>query len=219
VANALSDLQASGFGPSQIAVLLDVLATDRARRKDEDIIIELVATGPDVPGLANRDTAVVVRELFQSAQESVIAAGYAVYQGRDVFDALARRMAELPELRVQMFLDIHRRHGDLTLGTELIRSFARRFREREWPGGRMPEIFYDPRSLEAEGTKRASLHAKCVVIDRREIFVSSANFTEAAQLRNIEVGLLVRSRLLAKQLATHFEVLVAHHVLERVSLG
>ena len=43
-----------------------------------------------------------------------------------------------------------------------------------------------PRSLDAEGPKRASLHAKVVVADERIAFISSANFTEAAQVRNME---------------------------------
>jgi phosphatidylserine/phosphatidylglycerophosphate/cardiolipin synthase-like enzyme len=60
-----------------------------------------------------------------------------------------------------------------------------------------------------EGAKRASLHAKCVVVDEQMAFVSSANFTEAAQERNIEVGVLVRSQVLSTQIARHFDALVA----------
>jgi phosphatidylserine/phosphatidylglycerophosphate/cardiolipin synthase-like enzyme len=44
-------------------------------------------------------------------------------------------------------------------------------------------------------------------VDKLEAFVSSANFTEAAQTKNIEVGVLVHSRLLAQELAAHFEML------------
>lgn len=69
-------------------------------------------------------------------------------------------------------------------------------------------MFYDPRSLELAAEKRACLHAKCVVVDRRAVFVSSANFTEAAQERNIEVGLLIRSPALAEGIVRHFEMLV-----------
>ena len=52
---------------------------------------------------------------------------------------------------------------------------------------------------------RASLHAKCVVVDKELAFVSSANFTEAAQTKNIEVGVTLRSAAFAKRLAEHFE--------------
>ena len=41
------------------------------------------------------------------------------------------------------------------------------------------------------------LHAKAVVVDDRAAFVTSANLTEAALDRNIEVGVLSRERTLA----------------------
>lgn len=44
----------------------------------------LVMSGPEAPGVANRDTRVVVRELFANAQVSVLVAGYAIYQGKSV---------------------------------------------------------------------------------------------------------------------------------------
>jgi len=80
----------------------------------------------------------------------------------------------------------------------------------------LPDIFYDPRSLALPADKRASLHAKCVVVDRREVFVSSANFTEAAHERNIEVGLLIHSRTLAERIVRHFEALLAEGLLKPV---
>ena len=83
------------------------------------------------------------------------------------------------------------------------------FFKKDWPeNGRAPEVFYDPRSLEFDPATRASLHAKCIVIDRRIAFVTSANFTEAAQLRNIEVGVLVNSVAFAIRLDEHFASLV-----------
>jgi phosphatidylserine/phosphatidylglycerophosphate/cardiolipin synthase-like enzyme len=58
-----------------------------------------------------------------------------------------------------------------------------------------------------------------VVIDREVAFVYSANFTEAAQARNIEVGVLVRSSAFAGQLVDHFEVLAATKALRVLSVG
>ncbi|WP_366918995.1 phospholipase D-like domain-containing protein [uncultured Gimesia sp.] len=51
---------------------------------------------------------------------------------------------------------------------------------------------------------RSSLHAKCVVLDTVHVFVSSANFTEARQQQNIEVGLHINSEWLAERLVNHF---------------
>ncbi|MBX9679809.1 MAG: hypothetical protein K2X38_13685 [Gemmataceae bacterium] len=74
----------------------------------------------------------------------------------------------------------------------------KRFREKDWPCERLPEIYHDPRSLAVEDFKRSSMHAKCIVVDRRIAFVTSTNFTEAAQARNIEVGTLVRGESFAE---------------------
>lgn len=52
------------------------------------------------------------------------------------------------------------------------------------------------------------MHAKVVVVDGERTFVSSANFTESAQFRNIEVGVAVRSRALACQLTDFFDSLL-----------
>ena len=62
------------------------------------------------------------------------------------------------------------------------------------------------------------MHAKCVVIDGQEGFVTSANFTEAAQERNIELGLLVGSQSIAHQIEEHFISLIQNGFLERLPL-
>jgi phosphatidylserine/phosphatidylglycerophosphate/cardiolipin synthase-like enzyme len=207
---ALDKLSALGFTPEQIAVILELLRADRTSRPRIDDSLELVTTGPDVPGVANRDTSVVVRELFANAKQSVLVAGYAVYQGHKVFQALADRMLEIPHLSVRLFLDIQRPHGDTTSSPELIRRFAARFRHSQWPKDRpLPEVYFDPRSLDVDADKRASLHAKTVVVDSRYVFVSSANFTEAAHLRNIEVGVVFDSSPVAHQVSSFFDVLLS----------
>lgn len=208
----------SGFNPSQIAEMLEILVQEREQCAKESCDIDLVWTGPEVGGVVNRDTSVVVRELFQNARKSVLVAGYVVYQGQVIFRTLAEQMDRNDQLEVRMFLDIQRPYGDASLVTELVRRFAERFRSQEWPGMRVPDIYYDPRSLETDNTKRACLHAKCIVVDRERTFISSANFTEAAQQRNIEVGVIIKSRSFSERLSHHFEVLAAVGVALRLPL-
>jgi phosphatidylserine/phosphatidylglycerophosphate/cardiolipin synthase-like enzyme len=59
--------------------------------------------------------------------------------------------------------------------------------------------------MDADPNSSASLHAKVVVVDRSKLFLTSANFTEAAHQRNIEMGLLSRAAYLAEQVAAYFE--------------
>jgi len=206
-----------GMSADQLAATLDFVVNDREQRRADAETIELVTSGPEGPGIANRDTSVVLRGLFAQAESSVLVAGYAVYQGQRVFQALADRMQQLPNLQVRMFLDIQRAYGDATVASLLARRFAERFRTEQWPADRpLPDVYYDPRSLDADMERRACLHAKCVVVDRLHVYVSSANFTEAAQQRNIEVGLLARSRRLAEQLTNHFDALLDAGLLSQV---
>ncbi|NUQ63144.1 MAG: phospholipase [Pirellulales bacterium] len=216
VAGELQQMIEQGFTPSQLATVLALIVKDRWRRPTLDEAIDLVVSGPEAPGLADRDTSVVVRELFAHAEKSVLVAGYAVYQGQQVFAALADRMQAVPQLSVRMFLDVQRGPGDTSTAAEVVQRFAHRFKSQQWPPDRpLPQVFYDARSLDLSADKRACLHAKCIVVDGESVFVSSANFTEAAQERNIEVGLLVRCRSLAERIAMHFEALLAAGLLVR----
>lgn len=214
VAGELQQMIEQGFTLHQLAVVLELIAKDRSQRPALEDVIDLVTTGPEAAGVTDRDTAVVVRELFAHAEKSVLVAGYAVYQGQHVFAALADRMQATPHLRVRMFLDVQRGPGDTSTAIEIVRRFAHRFKTQQWPPDRpLPQVFYDPRSLDLPADKRACLHAKCIVVDGKSVFISSANFTEAAQERNIEVGLLVHSDWLAERVVLHFDTLLAANLM------
>lgn len=92
VREALTGLHAQGFCAEQIATVLELIEHDRKEGRISEPPIDLVSSGPEAPGITNRDTYVVVRELFTHAQESVLVVGYAVYQGQQVFQSLAKRM-------------------------------------------------------------------------------------------------------------------------------
>lgn len=209
VTASLQELEGSGFNEQQIATTLELLVRDRSDGRKSEPPIDLVTSGPEAPGIANRDTAVVVRELFAHAKKSVLIVGYAVYQGASVFEALAERMEKIPELDVKLFLNIARPDNDTTPAEIIVSRFTQRFRDSQWPEGcPLPAVYYDPRSVAED--KRSSLHAKCVVVDAEQVFVSSANFTKAAQERNIEVGLKIESHWLAGRLIRHFQLLHEH---------
>jgi hypothetical protein len=217
VAESLQELAASGLSAPGIARSLDLLAAGLAQRPPLDDLVDLVTTGPDNGGVATRDTSVVVSNLFRSAEQSVMLAGYAVYQGQKVFRALADRMLERAALKVRMYLDIQRKVGDTSAPCELVQAFRHWFCTAQWPPERpLPEVYYNARSLVLEHDKRNALHAKCVVVDGQRVFVSSANFTEAAQQRNIEVGILLNSAAVAERLNQFFIGMEVAGHLERV---
>lgn len=206
---ALTRLDGAGFGPPQLAVLARALAAEKMASRGA-AAPELVWTGPELAGSASRETSVVAEELFRTARHQLLVAGFAVYQGRRVFAALAERMDREPALRVLMFLHVGRPHGDSSPAEQLIDAFRRRFESEEWPGKRRPEVFYDPRSLEIGRGPRVALHAKCIIADDDAALITSANFTEAAQERNIEAGVLVHEPAVVRALKQQFESLLDH---------
>ena len=160
----------------------------------------------------------VLRELFQKASERVLAVGFAVHQGRSVLATLADRLDEVERLKVTLCLDVRRPPGSTSIDSQVVEAFARDFSDNEWPGKRRPTVFYDPRSLQTSETTRSALHAKCVVVDGREALITSANFTEAAQERNIELGVLVKHPGVAQQIEDHFHGLIERSYLKRLPL-
>ena len=178
---------------------------------------DLVWSGPEVPGVHARDTRRVYEELLGSAERSVWASTYAFFDGPRAFEVLARRMDAVPDLQVTLLLNIQRKRGDTTAADQLVRKFADRFWGTDWPGASRPSVFYDPRSLD-EGGPAGVLHAKAVVTDDESVFVTSANLTEAALDRNIEIGLLVRDAALAATVISHFRGLIERRMLAPLPL-
>jgi phosphatidylserine/phosphatidylglycerophosphate/cardiolipin synthase-like enzyme len=179
---------------------------------------DLVWSGPDVPGLHARDTRRVYEELLGFAERSVWVSTYAFFDGPRAFEALARRMDTRPDLRVTLLLNIQRGRGDTTVAEEVVRRFADHFWAKDWPGSSRPRVYYDPRSLEPAGPM-GILHAKAVVADDEAVFVTSANLTEAALDRNIEIGLLVRDRALAATVSSYFRALIDRSLLRPLPMA
>ncbi|MFO0428104.1 MAG: DISARM system phospholipase D-like protein DrmC [Planctomyces sp.] len=211
-------LQSIGLTEPVLIEWIRTVLHERERNRSANGLLELVMTGPEPPGTMIRDTGVVVRQMFLNATESIWICGFAVYQGKEIFQSLAQQMTSVPDLSVRMFLNIERPYGDTTPTDMVIAKFRQRFKQDQWPADvRLPDVYFDPRALEPdEAGKSACLHAKFVIADSRRVFISSANFTEAAQQRNIEAGLFAENQMIARDLRTHFQSLIDHEYLKQL---
>lgn len=219
VAAELNRLHQQGTSPAHLSYMLKLVAEERRIAQENQDQVDLVWTGPEVPGTGSRDTRIVVRELFNTARYNVLISSFAVDQGTkgyELFRPLAERMDANPELSVRMFLNVKRKYNDKTPASILLGQFSENFRHHVWPGRRLPEVFHDPRALELTYIANACLHAKCVVVDEDRVFITSANFTEAAHERNIEAGALISNRVAARAIRSQFELLTAQKILLKV---
>jgi phosphatidylserine/phosphatidylglycerophosphate/cardiolipin synthase-like enzyme len=207
-------LQAEGISPKHLILLLEANAA-LAETRSGHVDAQLVWTGPESQIAHRRDTSVVVQELFGHAQRDVLVSTFVVRQAGTVFAPLARRMDDIPGLRVRLFVHVGREWRDTVLDSELLREFAEDL-GRDWPSARRPEVYYDPRGLLEQADKRATWHAKCVVVDEEVALITSANFTEWAHERNVEAGVLIRNTAFAVQLRQQFESLIERKLVRRL---
>lgn len=141
-------------------------------------------------------------------------------KGNPVLLPLAQRMEQLSDLTVRVFVNLRRlEYMAHASEREVEDAFVGWFRKEIWPWEPVPEVYYDPRSLQAVGDESACLHAKCVVVDDERAFVTSANLTEAAQERNIEAGVLLEDPIFARALRMQFESLVDRGYVRRLTRG
>lgn len=211
----LEEAAAIGLRRHSLATLLKLLVQERQRQTASAPHWDLVWTGPDLPGAHSRDTRVVVHELFRKARKSVLVSTYAVYDGQGLFAPLHETWEKHPDMTVKLFVDVHRGDNGLTRD-QILSRFHKDFNTYHWPWERKPEVYFDPRSLSETPSDRACLHAKCVVVDNREVFLTSANLTEAAQKRNIEAGVVVTSTALAGKMQEQFQRLIEGKLLGRL---
>lgn len=176
---------------------------------------ELVWTGPEALNSTLRDTAIVAQELFRQAKSEVVIAGFAFYQGKELFKELGSKMDADPNFKVTFFVDV-RRDGNTSIEDAVLLKFKTDFKRKQWPGSRMPEIYYDPRTLELDGEVKSSMHAKCIIVDSQQTLVTSANFTQAAHYRNIEAGVVLNSKEYAISLKSQFFNLVELGLLKKI---
>lgn len=200
VRHQLDAVEGALSGHSALACLSIVEVALAERREAARPDAELVWTGPERTNATARDTAVVLRSLFESAEQQVILAGFSFEKGSAILQPLHRVMTERG-VDVRLFVNIEQvQRPDVDPQAHAAAAIAT-FRATAWPfGDPSPRIYYDRRAL-VPGPPWSSLHAKCVVVDGERAFVSSANFSLRAQEHNIETGVLLHDAAFARHLA------------------
>ena len=177
-----------------IAVALESV---RAAQRLADVpVVEVVITGPDSPAAPVRLTSEVVRQLIDKATKRVTLVSYAAYQMAAVIAALDAAVAR--GVAVSLILE----SAEKLEGGGGAHAYAK-YRTYHWP-------------LDQREPPDAKLHAKAVIIDSRDVLLTSANMTTAAYDKNIELGVLCRGGGVAQQVQRHFDALIARGILRQV---
>jgi phosphatidylserine/phosphatidylglycerophosphate/cardiolipin synthase-like enzyme len=200
--------------------MLKILADDATARQRALDQIQLVWTSPDEEGPHVRDTSVVVRQLSSEAHRSLWISTYSIFNGQDVLLPIHEALSRRPDLQVVLILNIPSDDKNSLFGAAAIGKYAKLFWKYQWPWALRPVVYYDPRGPEEQPELPACQHAKCILVDDETAFITSANFTESAHERNIELGVLFRENpRLAQSIRSKFESLIQNGFLKLLPTG
>jgi len=158
--------------------------------------VELVWTGPATGMVPIRHTAQVLTGLIDESRDRLFLVSFVAYHVGSVIDALQRAIKRGVEVRV--LLEQFKEHG----GNLTVDSIA--MLRGNLPGAHI----YEWDKVTAGASATTSVHAKCAVADGSVAFVTSANLSEAAMERNMELGVLLRGGQVPGLLDRHLTALV-----------
>lgn len=218
LAQALKGMLDAGCPTDSLGRMCHVLHEAKDRMDEAEKSVFPVLSGPEVPGTPVVSTPAMVRALFEEARHDVIVASYVFHQAEHILAPLAEKMNAFPDFKVRIIVDLsHQREHEAEPLPIVANRFKAKFLAGPWQGSRAPEFWHDPRIFEEQDRKKAGvMHAKVVIIDDHAALVTSANFTEAAQNRNIEAGIIVRHRHQVGRLRSYFEGLIETGQLRRI---
>lgn len=200
--------RAPAVSQEAVAVALrTALHAERIHRESQ--VVELVWTGPHADAHPFRRTEQAILQVLDSSQKRITLVSYAVYCIPNVCEALvaaARRgvqinvIVETPDkLEGENEYNTLRALGDDVAACSTVYYWPKHQRGRD------------------ENGKLGILHVKCAVADGKWLFLSSANLTEYAFTINMELGVLVTSGKMPRQVQEHFDRLMTAGVLSRVN--
>ncbi len=207
--------------PLSVDAVRAILAVAIGEREERPVPrLDLVWTGPEAKISPARDTGMVVRELFDKARRDVLICGFTFDHGEEIFRPLHAAMVE-HGVETALFLDVagswkKDQEGTTAEADARVSKAVDFFFAENWTfGDPKPRIYYDPRTVKP--FSKVSLHAKCIVVDQRKTLVTSANFTDRGQTRNIEVGVLIEDVAFATRLHEQWWGLVSSNLLAESS--
>ncbi len=201
------------LSPTACIAIIEAVLQTRERASNLALSQTLVVTGPEIENTEVLKTGSRFIEVVQHAKRELMLATFALYQGDQILAPIHQTMAQNPGLEVTLILNVPRKYGDTTLTEQVVEAYRREFLSKHWPWELRPKVYHFPASLHLKASERASMHCKFVLADEERCFITSANFTEAAQNRNIEVGIEVSGSYEPKALSSYFKALIKREVL------
>lgn len=165
-----------------ISMLISVIKSEKKEK------IDLTITAPITSSIKVRQNQTIVKELLCSAEKSILITGY----------SMSEYFAELLDLIIQksqrgILCQIYLNQAEKQMYLDKLMRYKGRFLN-----------VYDYQNSE---DKMAALHAKVICVDGYKSLISSANLSYHGLEGNIELGTVIESERIGKQLTDAFKEL------------
>lgn len=170
--------------------------------------IHLVWTGPDSPNTSPRDTLPQMLEMIGNAKRSILLVSFAAFKATAIMKSLEAAAAGGVKLLI-LLESAEDSSGQLSHSAwkAFPKSLSRSGSIWCWPVCKRPK---NPKGLPAK------LHAKCLIVDELETLVTSANVTDDAMERNIEIGVRCTCSRIAGEIVAKITELVRSGEIVRI---
>lgn len=188
--------------PSALAFSFRCALESRRQAYNNFPKIELAWTGPFNPSTSLvRATYPVMVEMIENARNSILLVGYSFTATSDTTKKIIQKLHEAQTRGCTIKIALH----DNGVNHNNVKN--------SWPWKKpLPSL------LTWEGKEndiKASLHAKLLCIDQKEIFITSANMTYHGLDSNIELGVRIEGQQ-AKMIVRHFTSLERNGILRTI---
>ncbi|WP_040289740.1 DISARM system phospholipase D-like protein DrmC [Alicyclobacillus hesperidum] len=198
--------QSPDTSPSELAAALRAAAAT-SLEVDQRCSVELVWTGPYTGMVPVRHTEQVLCEVIESAQRRLFLVSFVAYEVDSIIRAL--RGSARRGVQIDVLLESSSEHGGHVNidSVKIIKGSISTANVYTWTT-----------KSKQDGPNKpvGAVHAKCAVADGTIAFITSANLSQAAMEKNMELGVLLRGGTVPNKLERHLGYLVTTGIVERV---
>jgi cardiolipin synthase A/B len=193
--------------PREVAIALKSASVTAYQAVENQGSIELVWSGPSTGMVPIRHTEQVLNEVIEFAQSNIFIVSFVAYEVSSVVRSLQKAIDR--KVKVDILLEVSYEFGG-RVTHDSIKAMKRL----------LPSANYYAWKETVTQTERDKLvgavHAKCAVSDGKIAFITSANLTNAAMERNMELGVLIKEGKLPRKLNLHLEALKTTKIIREI---
>ena len=157
--------------------------------------LELVMTGPSTPFVSTRRTEQVILDLVREAKRELFVVSFVAYRWDAIIEALQDAVSQGVEVKVLL-------EASRVDGGSLKRDQSETLRKL------VPKASIYYWTLRTDEFLFGKVHAKIVVSDQENAFLTSANLTGHAMEKNFEAGVLIRGGEIPRDISRHLQGLI-----------